>query len=105
MQEVLNEWLHIPRDGGIRHRQNSRSIAGVKERWKFIEATLKKAPYERWSMIGRHGMSLIPVLADRFLPYLISDGFFIICRADLRFLLNKFKETRWWPLTEFRSKV
>ena len=67
------------------------SLPGVRERWKFIEPTLKKAPL----------IKIVPMLASMGCPYTCS--FCIdstvpyqplemdVIKEDLRFLKNKFK--------------
>ncbi|HET9528941.1 MAG TPA: radical SAM protein, partial [Blastocatellia bacterium] len=69
-------------------------LPGVRERWKFIEPTLKKAPL----------IKIVPMLASLGCPYTCSfcidaavayqpldSG---VIREDLRFLLGKFKRPR-----------
>jgi hypothetical protein len=67
------------------------SLPGVKERWKFIEPTLKKAPF----------LKLVPMLGSLGCPYTCSFCIdstvayqpldFNIMKEDLKFLLTKFK--------------
>ncbi len=66
-------------------------LPGVKERWKFIEPTLKKAPL----------IKLVPMLGSLGCPYTCSFCIdstvayqpldFEVMKEDLRFLLTKFK--------------
>ena len=66
-------------------------LPGVKERWKFIEPTLKKAPF----------LKLVPMLGSLGCPYTCSFCIdstvayqplsFEIMKEDLKFLLTKFK--------------
>ena len=67
-------------------------LPGVKERWKFIEATLKKAPLLKMvPMIGSMGCPYTcPFCIDSTVPYQPMD--FHHMKEDLRFLLTKFKE-------------
>lgn len=67
-------------------------LPGVAERWKFIEPTLKKAPF----------IKIVPMLASLGCPYTCSfciDSVvpyqpmnFEVIKEDLRFLLTKFKK-------------
>lgn len=78
-----------------KHLSESRQPAylpGVKERWKFIASTLKKAPFLR----------LVPMIGSVGCPYTCSFCIdatvdyqpmnFEIIKEDLRFLLTKFKK-------------
>ena len=67
-------------------------LPGVKERWKFIEATLKKAPLLKMvPMIGSMGCPYTcPFCIDSTVPYQSLD--FQSMQEDLRFLLTKFKK-------------
>jgi len=68
------------------------SLPGVRERWKFIEPTLAKAPF----------IKMVPMLASMGCPYTCSfciDSVvpyqpldFGVIKEDLRFLLTKFKK-------------
>jgi hypothetical protein len=67
-------------------------LPGVEERWKFIEPTLKKAPF----------LKIIPMIASMGCPYTCSfciDSVvpyqpldFDMMKQDLKFLLTKFKQ-------------
>lgn len=67
-------------------------LPGVEERWKFIEPTLKKAPF----------LKIVPMIASMGCPYTCSfciDSVvpyqpldFDMMKRDLRFLLTKFKQ-------------
>ncbi|HVB03727.1 MAG TPA: hypothetical protein VNE41_08400 [Chitinophagaceae bacterium] len=68
------------------------NFPGVEERWKFIEPTLKKAPF----------LKIVPMLASLGCPYTCSFCIdstvpyqpldFDIMKRDLRFLLTKFRK-------------
>jgi hypothetical protein len=67
-------------------------LPGVAERWKFIEATLKKAPLLKMvPMIGSMGCPYTcPFCIDSVVPYQPLD--FHDMKKDLQFLLTKFKQ-------------
>ena len=68
------------------------NLPGVKERWKFIQPTLKKAPF----------LKMVPMLGSVGCPYTCSFCIdatvdyqplnFEVIKEDLRFLLTKFKK-------------
>jgi radical SAM superfamily enzyme YgiQ (UPF0313 family) len=66
-------------------------IPGVKERWKFIETTLKKAPFLKIvPMVGSMGCPYTcSFCIDSTVPYQPLDN--EVIKEDLRFLLTKFK--------------
>src|SRR3954454_6936696 len=66
-------------------------LPGVEERWKFIEPTLKKAPFLKIvPMIGSLGCPYTcPFCIDSTVPYQMMN--FETIKKDLRFLLTKFK--------------
>src|SRR5207302_7339994 len=68
------------------------SLPGVRERWKFIVPTLKKAPFLKMvPMIGSMGCPYTcSFCIDSVVPYQALD--FEVLREDLRFLLTKFKK-------------
>ncbi|AFD05653.1 B12-binding domain-containing radical SAM protein [Solitalea canadensis] len=68
------------------------SLPGVVERWRFIESTLKKAPFLKIvPMIGSVGCPYTcPFCIDATVPYQALD--FETLKNDLRFLLTKFKK-------------
>ncbi len=76
-----------------------KSLPGVKERWKFIEPTLKKAPW----------IKIVPMIASLGCPYTCSFCIdaevpyqqleFEVLKEDLQFLLKKFKR----PLVAFHD--
>lgn len=67
-------------------------LPGVVDRWKFIESTLKKAPFLKIvPMIGSVGCPYTcPFCIDATVPYQALD--FDVLKNDLRFLLTKFKK-------------
>ncbi|MDF2187968.1 radical SAM protein [Paraflavitalea sp. CAU 1676] len=66
-------------------------LCGVRERWKFIEPTLQKAPFLKIvPMLGSVGCPYTcPFCIDASVPYQSLD--FQVIKEDLRFLLEKFK--------------
>ncbi|UKJ08813.1 B12-binding domain-containing radical SAM protein [Solitalea lacus] len=68
------------------------NLPGVVERWRFIEETLKKAPFLKIvPMIGSVGCPYTcPFCIDATVPYQALD--FETMKNDLRFLLTKFKK-------------
>ncbi|HSB08568.1 MAG TPA: radical SAM protein [Blastocatellia bacterium] len=81
---------HRPIGVHLAARQQPTSLPGVRERWKFIEPTLEKAPL----------IKLVPMLGSLGCPYTCSfciDSVvpyqplnFDVMKEDLRFLLRKF---------------
>jgi hypothetical protein len=67
-------------------------LPGVRERWKFIDATLKKAPFIKMvPMIGSMGCPYTcSFCIDSTVPYQPLD--FRVMKQDLQFLLTKFKQ-------------
>ena len=67
-------------------------LPGVEERWKFIEPTLKKAPFLKMvPMIGSMGCPYTcSFCIDSVVPYQTLS--FETIKNDLRFLLTKFKK-------------
>lgn len=67
-------------------------LPGVKERWKFIEPTLKKAPFLKMvPMIGSVGCPYTcSFCIDSTVPYQPLD--FELMKEDLRFLRTQFKK-------------
>ena len=92
IQDVLLDCSHHgPLGVRLSAPQQPKSLPGVRERWPFIEQTLRKAPL----------IKVVPMLASVGCPYTcnfcidssISYELFDtdILKADLRFLLTKFK--------------
>lgn len=67
-------------------------LCGVRERWKFIEPTLQKAPFLKIvPMLGSVGCPYTcPFCIDSSVPYQPLD--FQVIKEDLRFLLRKFRK-------------
>ncbi len=92
IEEVLNDCSqHRPVGLHITAKQQPASIPGVRERWKFIEATLKKAPIIKLvPMIGSLGCPYTcSFCIDSVIPYQPLD--FGVLKEDLSFLLEKFR--------------
>src|SRR5258708_38815717 len=89
--EVLNECAPQGQEGKfLAAGKQPMALPGVQERWKFIEATLKKAPLLKMvPMIGSMGCPYTcPFCIDSTVPYQPMD--FHRTEEDLRFLLTKF---------------
>ena len=92
IQEILYDCSpHYPEGLHLNAKSQPISLPGVKERWKFIEPTLKKAPL----------IKLVPMLGSLGCPYTCSFCIdstvayqplnFDVMKEDLSFLLTKFK--------------
>jgi hypothetical protein len=92
IQDVLKDCSqHVPLGVRLSAAKQPVELPGVRERWTFIESTLRKAPF----------IKLVPMLASTGCPYTCSfcidssvpyqlfnmEGM----KEDLRFLLTKFK--------------
>jgi hypothetical protein len=95
-KELLKEVLEdcVPnRPFGKHLNANSQpaDLPGVRERWKFIEPTLKKAPFIKMvAMLGSMGCPYnCSFCIDADVPYQTLD--FDLIKDDLRFLRTKFK--------------
>src|SRR5437763_1818538 len=75
----------------IAARQQTKTLPGVRERWHFIEPTLKKAPFVKFvPMLGSLGCPYTcSFCIDAAVPYQPMD--FDGMQEDLRFLLTKFR--------------
>jgi hypothetical protein len=98
--EILNECT--PRRPAGKHicaGKQPTYFCGVQERWKFIEPTLKKAPFlQIVPMLGSVGCPYTcSFCIDSTVPYQPLD--FQTIRSDLQFLLTKFKR----PLIGFHD--
>jgi hypothetical protein len=92
IQEILHTSSpHRPFGVHLSARQQPSSLPGVRERWKFIEPTLRKAPIIKMvPMIGSLGCPYTcSFCIDSVIPYQPLD--FEIMKEDLSFLLTKFK--------------
>ncbi len=92
IHEILHDCTPHRPDGLYLYAQNQpESLPGVKERWKFIEPTLKKAPL----------IKMVPMLGSLGCPYTCSFCIdstvayrplnFDVMKEDFSFLLTKFK--------------
>ncbi len=92
IQQVLNDLSpHRPMGRYLSAQTQPKNLPGVKERWKFIEPTLKKAPW----------IKMVPMIASLGCPYTCSFCIdsevpyqqleFDVMKEDLQFLLTKFK--------------
>jgi hypothetical protein len=95
IEEVLQDCSqHRPLGRHITAKTQPAMLPGVRERWKFIEATLKKAPF----------LNIVPMIGSLGCPYTCSFCIdaavpyqqlsFETMREDLKFLLTKFKRPR-----------
>lgn len=82
---------HRPTGVHIAAKQQPKTLPGVRERWKFIEPTLRKAPFLKLvPMLGSLGCPYTcSFCIDSVVPYQPLD--FEVMKDDLRFLLQKFK--------------
>jgi hypothetical protein len=95
-QETLRAVLadcsqHRPVGVRVAARQQPRTLPGVRERWQFIEPTLRKAPLLKVvPMLGSLGCPYTcSFCIDATVPYQPMDV--EVLREDLGFLLTKFK--------------
>src|SRR5882757_8098450 len=87
--EVLRDCgRHHPYGKYLSSGRQPAQLSGVEERWKFIEPTLKKAPFMKWvPMLGSVGCPYTcPFCIDSTVPYQPLD--FQVVKSDLRFLLT-----------------
>jgi len=92
VREVLQDCSqHRPTGSYIAAKQQPAQLPGVRERWKFIEPTLRKAPLIKMvPMLGSLGCPYTcSFCIDSVVPYQSLD--FDVMKEDLRFLLKKFK--------------
>jgi len=91
--EVLNDCSpHRPMGKHMAAKKQPVQLPGVAERWKYIAATLKKAPFLKMvPMLGSMGCPYTcPFCIDSTVPYQPLD--FNVIKEDLRFLLTQFKK-------------
>jgi hypothetical protein len=92
LRDVLQDCSrHRPDGVQIGAKRQPRTLPGVRERWQFIEPTLKKAPLIKMvPMLGSLGCPYTcSFCIDAVVPYQPMD--LDVLREDLRFLLTKFK--------------
>ena len=92
VREVLQDCSEYrPIGRHIAATQQPSQLPGVRERWKFIEPTLRKAPFIKMvPMLGSLGCPYTcSFCIDSVVPYQSLD--FDVMKEDLRFLLQKFK--------------
>jgi hypothetical protein len=93
VREVLADCsAHRPLGRRLAAAQQPATLPGVRERWKFIELTLKKAPLLKIvPMLGSLGCPYTcSFCVDSTVPYQPLD--YDVMKEDLRFLRTKFKE-------------
>jgi hypothetical protein len=93
ISEILNDCSpQRPRGKHLTAKKQPAQLPGIRERWKFIEPTLKKAPFLKMvPMIGSMGCPYTcPFCIDSTVSYQTLD--FDTIKLDLRFLLTKFKK-------------
>jgi hypothetical protein len=98
-KEVIHQVLqdcsqHRPIGMHLSAKTQPTLLPGVQERWKFIETTLRKAPWIKIvPMLGSLGCPYTcSFCIDSTVPYQPLD--FEVMKDDLRFLLTKFKRPR-----------
>ena len=92
VNQVLSECAqHRPEGVVIAAKQQPAELPGVRERWRFIEPTVKKAPLLKVvPMIGSLGCPYTcSFCIDSTVPYQALDT--DVITEDLRFLLTRFK--------------
>ncbi len=92
VEDVLADFSrHRPLGLYLTAKQQPASIPGVRQRWKFIESTLRKAPLIKLvPMIGSLGCPYTcSFCIDSVIPYQPLD--FNLLKEDLSFLLEKFR--------------
>jgi hypothetical protein len=95
IRDVLKDCSpHRPMGVHLAAKRQPASLPGVRERWKFIEPTLRKAPVLK--LVGMLGSLGCPYTCnfciDSEVPYQPLD--FAEMTEDLRFLLQKFERPR-----------
>jgi hypothetical protein len=98
-REVIHDVLrdcsaHRPEGALLAAKQQPRELPGVRERWKFIESTLRKAPLLKIvPMLGSLGCPYTcSFCIDSVVPYQPLD--LEVMKEDLRFLLRTVKRPR-----------
>jgi hypothetical protein len=98
--EVLQDCSpHRPLGVQVAAGQQPSTLPGVRERWPFIEATLRKAPLIKMvPVLGSLGCPYTCAFCiDAAVPYQAMD--FAVLQQDLRFLMEKYKR----PLVAFHD--
>jgi hypothetical protein len=85
---------HRPLGVCVAAKQQPTTLPGVRERWKFIEPTLQKAPLIKIvPMLGSLGCPYTcSFCIDSLVPYQALE--YSVIKEDLRFLLAKFRRPR-----------
>ena len=92
LRDVLRDCSqHRPAGVHLAAARQPTTLPGVRERWQFIDPTLRKAPLLKMvPMLGSLGCPYTCAFCiDATVPYQPMD--FEVLREDLRFLLTKFK--------------
>ena len=92
IKDVLNDCAsHRPRGIYLSAKTQPVDFPGMRERWKFVEPTLKKAPFVKFiPMMGSVGCPYTcSFCIDATVPY--QQLSFDAMKEDLKFLLTKFK--------------
>ncbi len=92
IRDVLNDCSpHRPLGIRLAAQRQPSHIPGVRERWQFIESTLRKAPFIKMvPMLGSIGCPYTcSFCIDSTVPY--QPLSFDVMREDLKFLLTKFR--------------
>ncbi|MBI4548754.1 MAG: radical SAM protein [Ignavibacteriae bacterium] len=95
IHEILHDCSqHRPIGIHLAALQQPASLPGVRERWKFIEPTVRKAPFIKLvPMLGSLGCPYTcSFCIDSVVPYQPLD--FEVMKDDLSFLLGKFRRPR-----------
>ncbi len=95
IRDVLRDCSqHRPMGVHIAAKQQPEALPGARERWKFIEPTLRKAPLLKIvPMLGSVGCPYTcSFCIDSVVPYQQLD--FGVIKEDLRFLLQKIRRPR-----------
>ncbi len=93
ISDILNDCTqHRPLGIRLAAQKQPTELPGVRERWEFIESTLRKAPLIKMvPMLGSLGCPYTcSFCIDSVVPYQALD--FDVMRDDLRFLLTKYKK-------------
>ena len=95
IQDILADPAHnVPAGVYLYAAAQPSHLPGVRERWKFVEATLSKAPLIKIvPMLGSTGCPYTcSFCIDSVVPFQPLD--YTVIRDDLRFLLGKFRRPR-----------